>query len=133
MFPSHDRAVRGSVAYTISGATAVMLDTPNRYIYERQMHGEESRNNYTGGAGAIPLTAKHVSLVTTGADALTLADGYDGQDLYIVMVTDGGDGTLTPSNFQDGTTITFDDVGDDAMLKFLSGNWHFVAGSATVA
>ena len=71
--------------------------------------------------------------MTTAADALTLADGTEGQVKFIVMKTDGGDGTLTPTNLGNGTTITFDDVGDSAFLLFTNSAWHFMGGTATLA
>jgi hypothetical protein len=49
------------------------------------------------------------------------------------MKTDGGAATLTPSNLYNGTTITFDDVGDSADLIFADGQWVFLGGTATLA
>lgn len=85
------------------------------------------------GAGAVNLTTTTTLLVTTGANALTLADGTEGQHKYIVMKTDGGAGTLTPTNLYNGTTLTFDDVGDSAHLFFTDGQWVFMGGTATLA
>ncbi len=86
------------------------------------------------GAGALPITADTVLLTTTGANALTLADGRVNQRLTIVMVTDGGDGTLTPANFADGTTATFNTVGDILDLIFIAGEWHIITNKGvTVA
>lgn len=84
------------------------------------------------GAGAVNLTTAITWIVTTGANALTLADGKEGQIKYIVMKTDSGAGTLTPTNLGNGTTITFDDVGDCCMLLFTNGQWHFCGGTATL-
>jgi hypothetical protein len=85
------------------------------------------------GPGAVSTTTIKTLLVTTGADALTLADGAEGQTKYIKMKTDGGDGTLTPSNLANGTTLTFNDAGDSAHLMFLDGEWVFMGGTATLA
>jgi hypothetical protein len=85
------------------------------------------------GAGAVNTTSAVTNIVTTGADALTLVDGQEGQIKYLAMKTDGGAGTLTPSNLANGTTITFDDVGDSALLLFTASAWHFVGGTATLA
>lgn len=85
------------------------------------------------GAGAIDTNSSVVAVVTTGADALTLGDGNQGQFMYIYMKTDGGDGTLTPTNLLGGTTITFDDVGDTAQLFFDGSDWVMMGGSATLA
>ena len=93
-------------------------------------------NETVSGAGAVSVDVPVTRLVTTasGGDALTLADGAEGQVKYIYMKTDGGDGTLTPTNLHDGTTITFDDANDDALLIFTDSAWKVVGTpTATVA
>ncbi len=87
------------------------------------------------GAGAINVTSGVTYWTTTGADAGTLADGVVGQTKKIIMVVDGGDGTLTPTNFGNGSTITFADVGDAVELSFDGTNWWIVGshGSPAVA
>ena len=87
----------------------------------------------TGAQNAVDIIADITHIVTDGADALTLADGAEGQRKSIIMKTDGGDGTLTPSNLGNGTTITFDDVGDSAEVLFSNSAWHFMGGTATLA
>ena len=73
------------------------------------------------GAGAVDLTNLVTELTTTGADALTLADGTtSGQIKIINMIVDGGDGTLTPTTFANGTNITFDAVAESATLVWNS-------------
>ena len=73
------------------------------------------------GAGAVDLTNLITEVTTTGADALTLADGTtSGQVKIINMIVDGGDGTLTPTTFANGTTITFDAVAESATLVWNS-------------
>ena len=73
------------------------------------------------GAGAVDLTNLITELTTTGADALTLADGTtSGQVKIVNMIVDGGDGTLTPVTFANGTTITFDAVAESATLVWNS-------------
>lgn len=84
------------------------------------------------GAGAVPLTASIVEIASDGVDALTLADGYEGQHLYLVMITDAGDATLTPTNPANFATLTFD-VKDSAHLLFTNGEWYYMGGNATVA
>lgn len=78
--------------------------------------------------GAVSL-ATQTTFITSDADgtALTLADGTSGQVKILVMVADGGgNAVLTPANYGNGTTITFDDVGDSATLVFRTGNWWLV-------
>ena len=88
----------------------------------------------SSGAGAVAITGAIHEITTTGADALTLADCTEGQVLRIVMVADGGNGTLTPSNLAGGTTITFNDVGDAVTLLFTNSNWFIVGqNGVTVA
>jgi len=85
------------------------------------------------GAGAVNLTTLITEVTTTGADALTLADGTAGQIKIITMVTDGGDGTLTPTTFANGTTMTFGDAGDTVMLAYNSTiGWTIVSNSGVV-
>lgn len=110
-------AVSDGAATVISAATATF--TPG---------GIDTRT----GAGAISVTAEYTNLVTTAADALTLADGVAGQRKVIKMKTDGGDGTLTPANFADGTTITFNSVGDVVELIFADGKWNLVSNVGCV-
>ena len=84
------------------------------------------------GAGAVPVTASTVRLTTTAANALTLANGTNGQLLTIIMVVDGGDGTLTPTTKTGYTTITFNDVGDAVTLQFMTTvGWMVVSNYGT--
>jgi hypothetical protein len=85
------------------------------------------------GAGAIDVTNDVTLVTSTGANALTLADGAAGQRKLIIMVADSGDATLTPAHLGNGTTITFDDVGDCAELIFVNSAWYMIGGSATLA
>ena len=91
-----------------------------------------SETTSLSGAGAVAITGAIHEITTTGTDALTLADGVEGQRLCIVMVTDGGDGTLTPTSGGGYTTITFADAGDSCELLFTNSNWY-VLGSGGLA
>ena len=85
-------------------------------------------------AGAVAVNKPLSYLVTSGAIAITLANGYEGQVKTIIMVTDGGTATLTPANFANGTTITFDDALDMWQGIFHAGNWYSIGTpTATVA
>ena len=88
------------------------------------------------GAGAVDLTNLITELTTTGANALTLADGTtSGQVKIVNMIVDGGDGTLTPVTFANGTTITFDAVAESVTLVWNSAiGWVATSvNGATVA
>lgn len=80
------------------------------------------------GAGAVNVTSFRTNWTTGSAQAGTLADGTRvGQLKHIQLIVDGGDGTLTPANFGDGTTITFADAGDFALLRWDGAEWWVVA------
>lgn len=84
------------------------------------------------GAGDVSLGTYTTLLVTTGADALTLADGTEGQHKYIQMKTFGGNGILTPTNLRSGTTITFANVDEFVHLFFIDGQWSVLRVSGAV-
>ena len=82
----------------------------------------------SGSTGVINLTDTVTLLVTTGSSqAFSLADGVEGQLKIISMKTDGGSGIVTPANFVNGTTITFDDVEDTVTLLYQSTGWVALA------
>ena len=88
------------------------------------------------GAGAVDII-NLVTEVTTGAGAaaLTLADGTTvGQMKIITMVVDGGgDATLTPTTFANGSTMTFADVNDTVCLVWANTiGWVIVSNSGVV-
>jgi len=90
------------------------------------------------GPGAVNITTGTTAFTSTGAgDALTLADGVAGQFKTIIYVAEAGGadtGVLTPTNFGNGTTITFTNVGDSVVLQFIGTDWWRVSiNGATVA
>ena len=79
------------------------------------------------GASAVNVTSQITHFTSTGTgDALTLADGTDGQMKTIVHISDGGSGILTPSNMAGGSTITFTDAGDTVTLLFTNSAWYVI-------
>ena len=91
----------------------------------------------SSGAGAVAITGYIHEVTTTGTgDALTLADGTEGQKLAVVYVAEGAGADtaiLTPTNLAGGTTVTFNAVGDSADLLFTAGTWFVLGGAAVVA
>jgi len=87
------------------------------------------------GAGAINLTTGTTAFTSTGAaQALTLADGTNGQIKTIVHVADGGSGVLTPTTASGYTIITFANVGDSVTLQFFTtAGWCIVGIFGAVA
>ena len=82
------------------------------------------------GPGAVNITSLATSFTSTATgNALTLADGAQGQLKTIIYVAEaaGGDtGVLTPANLGGATTITFNAVGDSATLQFIGTDWWVV-------
>lgn len=109
-------AVTITPATTVTGAltlTAALKSTPQLLT----------------GAGAVNLTTLVTEIVSTGADALTLADGTNGQVKILCMKTDGGDATLTPTTKTGYTTIVFNDAGDGCVLVFVTTVGWLVVGN----
>lgn len=115
----------------LSGGTANFLDGG---INTRRDRLVQSSDQITG-AGAINPYTPVTRIWTTAANALTLADGIDGQVKTLVMVVDNGDGTLTPATKLGYTTITFTDPGDAVVLQFFaSRGWVILSNNGcTVA
>lgn len=86
------------------------------------------------GAGAVGITGRIHEITTTGiGNALTLADGTEGQRITIVYVQEAA-GTdtaiLTPTSMGNGTTVTFNAVGDMAEAIFTNGKWYIFTEGA---
>ena len=79
----------------------------------------------------MDITSFITQVTTTGSNqALTLANGANGQLKIVTMVADGGDGVLTPTTFANGSTITFNDVGDSVLLVYnTTGGWALVSNT----
>ena len=81
-------------------------------------------------AVGVAQSITHIDTNTAGgAHAGTLADGTRGQIKIITLIADGGDSVITPTNLANGSTITFNDVGDTAMLIFTNTNWVVVSNN----
>jgi hypothetical protein len=82
------------------------------------------------GPGAVDITSLATAFTSTAAgNALTLADGAQGQLKTVIYVAEaaGGDtGVLTPTNLGSATTITFNAVGDSVTLQFAGADWWVV-------
>ena len=88
--------------------------------------------NGSGSTVALSLNTAHSAIVTTGAQAFSLANGVNGQIKTISMVTDGGNATLTPATLAGGTTIVFNDVGDSVILIYnTTGGWAVLSNNGT--
>ena len=91
------------------------------------------------GAGAANVTAPVTAFTTntdkSNANAVTLANGTTGQIKILYTKVESSSGqtsVVTPANLLGYSTITFDAVGDSALLYFNGTNWA-VIGSLGVA
>jgi hypothetical protein len=92
--------------------------------------GASATGQALSGPGAVNITGLVTAFTSTAAgNALTLADGAQGQLKTIIYVAEaaGGDtGILTPTNLGSATTITFNAVGDAVILQFAGTDWWIV-------
>lgn len=86
----------------------------------------DSTNVEVGTSIVVPIDKAIVEVTTGGAATGTLANGVEGQHLWIVLVADGGNLVLTPANGGGYTTITFSDAGDSVHLLYTNSNWYIV-------
>ena len=82
------------------------------------------------GGGAIRTDTLTTEIVTTGAQAFSLADGALGQIKILNMKTHGGTATITPATFSNATNILFNAKDDNVTLCFTSNGWVVIAGQS---
>ena len=117
----------GTITITDGAAGAITLTPNGNGAVDLAGATLMSETTTSNGAGAVAVTGSIHEITTGAADALTLADGTEGQVLFIVMKSDGGDGTVTPTNLAGTkTTITFSDEFDSCTLLFTDGKWWVV-------
>ena len=94
------------------------------------IHGVQNLTG-SGSTEVINLTDTVTLLTTTGAQNFSLANGTEGQIKIISMKVDGGNATVTPATFVNGTNITFDSVNDTITLLYQSTGWIVLAQQNT--
>lgn len=86
-----------------------------------------------GATVAINVTSAMSNITSTattdGVNALTLADGVQGQIKILTLIVDGGDVQIDPANFLNGASITMEDAGDSATLIFNGSNWQILSNN----
>lgn len=116
-----------STSATVARTDAAQTFTGNQTFSGCFIQGVQSLS----GAGAVNITQPVTKFTSTATgNALTLADGVEGQLKTIVYVAEaaGADtGILTPTNLGAGTTITFTNVGDACILQFLGTEWWAIS------
>ena len=121
----------GSNDLTIaSGATQALIFTGANAAFQGDVSvaGAFTGSRQTiSGPGAINLTTLFTEITTTGADSFSLANGTVGQIKIITMAVDGGDATITPTTFANGTSITMDAVHNSVTLIYGANGWVVLA------
>jgi hypothetical protein len=121
-----------TMTFPSTNATIARTDAAQTFTGNQTFNGPviESAQALSG-AGAVNVTQPVTKFTSTATgNALTLADGVEGQIKTIVYVAEaaGGDtGVLTPTNLGAGTTITFNAVGDACILQFLGTDWWAIS------
>jgi hypothetical protein len=88
------------------------------------------------GAGAIPITSAACLFTSTGANALTLADGTRvGQRLTVIHTVKGasGVGTITPAHPGNFATCTLTAKWDWATFEWSGSVWNVIAAAGAFA
>lgn len=82
------------------------------------------------GPGAVSVAKITTKVTTTGvANALTLADGTNGQIVRVIHDVDGGSFVLTPTTKTGWSTFTSTAVGESITLQFVTTRGWIVVGS----
>jgi hypothetical protein len=120
-----------TMTFPATSATIARTDAAQAFTGDQTFNGAIiGAVQALSGPGAVNVTQLTTAFTSTGTgDALTLADGVDGQLKTIVYVaeTAGADtGVLTPANLGSATTITFNDIGDSVTLQFIGADWWVI-------
>ena len=117
--------VTGNVAGNVTGNVTGNVDG-------QVILSEESQTG-DGSTTLVVDPTKGLELLTSSssAESATLANGSTvGQTITVLLEVDGGgDVTLTPATFLNGTTIAFADAGDSATMVWTGTNGWAVIGS----
>ena len=130
MSQPHSSGDSGFFKLPLDGGSA--RATPNVLLSGAKTIVQTETANGAGSSVALSLNTAHIAIVTTGAQAFSLANGVNGQVKTISMVTDGGNATLTPATLAGGSTIVFNDVGDSVVLIYnTTGGWAVLSNNGT--
>ncbi len=125
----------GPLLFNSNNTLALTLDSSQNATFAGTII---STTDTRTGAGAVSVTKLTTKYVTGGAaDALTLANGADGQPKTIIcdVITTGGDtGILTPTTKTGYTAITFSAAGQSAALQYVTTRgWMIISLRGAVA
>ena len=83
----------------------------------------------------MPTSGLVVISAGSADDVATLPDGEEGQQVTVIMAecADSAKCVVSSDKLNGGTTLTFDAVGENAVLVFTKGKWFMISGTATLA
>lgn len=121
-----------TMTFPSTSATVARTDAAQTFAGTQTFSGPIVAGVQTlSGPGAVNITQLVTKFTSTATgNALTLADGVEGQLKIIVYIAEaaGADtGILTPTNLGAGTTITFTNIGDACILQFLETEWWAIS------
>ena len=135
-------AILLTVTNTASNAASLLMDLKVATVsqFSISLAGNVSPAGYMkestdtlSGAGAVSVTKTTTKYTTAGVgDALTLANGVDGQIKRIildVLTSAGHTAILTPATKKGFTTVTFSAAGQSVSLQFVTTRGWIVIGS----
>ena len=95
---------------------------------------EEALTGAGAASIALPVTAFVTNTDNSGNNAITLANTTTGmiKFLYLKTLTGSQTSVVTPANFANGATMTFNAVGDSAILYWNGSNCIYLAGNSSV-
>ena len=130
-----DTTVGGELAVTSNAIVGGAISVTGVSVFSDVIQYPVTQNALTTDPITIDITKSYQGY-TIGADdvAATLADGVSGQRIIInLYATSGGNLVVTPANLYNGTTLTFDAVGEACELIFVDDEWIMISGNCTIA
>ena len=118
-----NNAIADSIADLIVSGSAATLGnvTASLYIGSTQA---------LSGAGAANVTTETTKITSTGvADAISLANGTDGQTKTVLHDVDGGSFVLTPTTKTGWSTFTSTAAGESITMRYVTTRGWIVIGS----
>lgn len=116
-----------TTTFKSNGVQAITFDSSQNLTYTATMRVSTDTRS---GTGAVSVTKDTTKLTSTGpAEAITIADGADGQIKRIVHDVDGGSMVLTPTTKTGWSTATFTNAGDTLTLIFVTTRGWMVVGN----
>ncbi len=114
-------------SFYANNTVALTLDSSQNATFAGAYIGSTDTRS---GPGAVSVTKETTKVTTTGTlDALTLANGTDGQTKIVVHDVDGGSFVLTPTTKTGWSSFTSTVVGETITLKYVTTRGWMVIGN----